>query len=156
MTLGLSFSELLELVRKNQITSIVSNSKKVVPGSVFVAIPGFAVDGHRFVPEALASGARFVVVERDLGLTNQVVVPSSRKALAALSHSFYDNPSHKLNLIGVTGTNGKTSTVFMLHHVLGHRTGCFPLLRLSLAPPRSPGPHNSRGCGDRRAAFADG
>ena len=129
MTLGLSFSELLELVRKNQITSIVSNSKKVVPGSVFVAIPGFAVDGHRFVPEALASGARFVVVERDLGLTNQVVVPSSRKALAALSHSFYDNPSHKLNLIGVTGTNGKTSTVFMLHHVLGHRTGMFSTVK---------------------------
>lgn len=103
--------------------------QKVVPGSVFVAIPGFAVDGHRFVPEALASGARFVVVERDLGLTNQVVVPSSRKALAALSHSFYDNPSHKLNLIGVTGTNGKTSTVFMLHHVLGHRTGMFSTVK---------------------------
>ncbi len=109
---------MLELVRNKEVTGIVSNSEEVIPGSVFVCIKGYKSDGHNYAAEALAKGAKYLVVEKDLGLLNQILVPASRTALAYLSHAFYDNPSKKLKLIGVTGTNGKTSSVFMLHHIL--------------------------------------
>lgn len=129
MSLGIAFENLLQKVQNSEVTAVVTNSKKTVPGSVFVAISGFKTDGHIYIPEALASGSRYVVVEKDLGLPNQVLVRNSREALAKLSHAFYDNPSHKLNLIGVTGTNGKTSTAYMLYHVLKEKAGLFSTVK---------------------------
>lgn len=114
----MDFNELLDLVKNKGVTGIVSDSKKVIPGSVFVCIKGYKADGHDYAFDALANGANYIVAEKDLGINNQIIVPASRTALAHLSHTFYDNPSQKLQLIGVTGTNGKTSSVFMLHHIL--------------------------------------
>ncbi len=114
----MDFNELLEIVKNKGATAVVSNSNNVVPGSVFVCLKGYKTDGHDYAGQAIQQGARFVVVERDLGMEQQVLVTNSRQALAYLSHAFYNNPSHKLKLIGVTGTNGKTSSVFMLHHIL--------------------------------------
>ncbi|MFQ5886276.1 MAG: Mur ligase domain-containing protein, partial [Anaerolineae bacterium] len=98
-----------------EITGIASDSRQVKPGHLFVALKGLEYDGHQFIPEALARGARALVVEEvapipevDLPL---IVVPNSRQALAHLAAAWYRFPSRRLRLIGVTGTDGKTTTV---------------------------------------------
>jgi UDP-N-acetylmuramoyl-L-alanyl-D-glutamate--2,6-diaminopimelate ligase len=112
-----------------RIADIALHSRSVRPGSLFVAIRGQQHDGHTFVPEAIAHGAVAVVVERRLDIpasVTQVVVPDSRVALASLSCTFYGNPSHALSLLGITGTNGKGTTAYLLDAVLardGRRTG---------------------------------
>ena len=113
------------------ITSIETDSRKCTPGSLFVAIEGNSADGHRFIPKAIENGASTVVYQNDgeflttPGVTF-VKVPSSRKALSQLAARFYDRPSSKLNLVGVTGTNGKTTTATLLYRLftlLGYECG---------------------------------
>jgi len=101
----------------------------VTPGGVFVAIPGHKTDGRRYIAAALEKEARVIVTEHDLtpppGAT-VVQVPHARLALAHLSAGFYDHPSRELTLVGITGTNGKTTTTFLLEAMLsaaGHRVG---------------------------------
>ncbi len=103
-----------------QITSITCDSRQVTPGSLFVAYPGVTVDGHAFVPQALQCGAVAVVAERRLaGLeVPLVVVPSSREALAHLSAAWHGFPARQLTMVGVTGTDGKTTTCNLLHSIL--------------------------------------
>ncbi len=108
------------------ITGIEYNSKKVEKGYIFVAIKGFTVDGHEFIKPAVESGAIAVVVQegcdlkyiKDLQDTTIIMVPDTRKALAIISNNFYDSPTDKLKLIGVTGTKGKTTTTFMIKEIL--------------------------------------
>ena len=114
-----------------EVDGIAYDSRRVKPGDLFVCIRGFSVDGHRFANEAVTRGAVGLVVEKDAGivLDHEVAVirtENSRKALALLGAKFYDYPSHKLRLIGVTGTNGKTTTTYLTKSILdgaGHRTG---------------------------------
>ncbi|CUS87652.1 UDP-N-acetylmuramoyl-L-alanyl-D-glutamate--2,6-diaminopimelate ligase [Candidatus Kryptobacter tengchongensis] len=117
-----------------EIKGIAYDSRVVNEGDLFVAIKGLNVDGHRFIPEAVLSGAVAVVLEDDViedsyfverGVA-KVVVADSRKALALISSAFYDFPSQKLKLIGVTGTNGKTTTTHLIKSILessGLKTG---------------------------------
>ncbi len=114
------------------ITSISYDSRVVTDGSLFVAVTGFHVDGHDYLEDAIARGAAAVVVERpeaagavppDVPL---VVVPSARPALSSMAAVFYDHPSRDLFVIGVTGTDGKSSTVAFIEQILtsaGFRTG---------------------------------
>jgi UDP-N-acetylmuramoyl-L-alanyl-D-glutamate--2,6-diaminopimelate ligase len=112
------------------ISGLAYHSKEVTPGAVFVAIPGHQTDGGRFIAAALEKGARVIVTEQELrppppGAT-VVQVPHTRLALAHLSAAFYDHPSRELALVGITGTNGKTTTTFLLEAMLaaaGHRVG---------------------------------
>jgi UDP-N-acetylmuramoyl-L-alanyl-D-glutamate--2,6-diaminopimelate ligase len=110
------------------IEAIAWDSRQVRPGSLFVAYPGVAVDGHDFIPEALANGAAAVVAERQIeGLDlPRVVVPDGREALAYLSAAWHGYPSRQLVVVGVTGTDGKTTTCNLLYSILvasGCRTG---------------------------------
>ncbi len=112
----------LEDIDLKKISAIETDSRKCTPGCLFVAVEGNAVDGHKFIPKAIESGARTIVYQNDGAFEKQegityVKVESSRKALAALASEYYDNPSSKLNLVGVTGTNGKTTTATLLYRL---------------------------------------
>ena len=104
---------------EQEITGVVYDSRKVTPGSLFVAITGFATDGNLYIPMALEKGAAAVVTakqpETDIPY---VLVSSDRLALAQIGTNFYDHPADAMKLIGVTGTNGKTSSTLLLKHVL--------------------------------------
>ena len=112
-----------------QVTGVAYHSREVVPGGLFVALKGCRTDGHLYVEASLNQGARVIVTEEELtpppGVT-VVRVPKARLALAHLSAAFYDHPSRELTLVGITGTNGKTSTTYLLEAILnaaGHRVG---------------------------------
>lgn len=100
-----------------EITSLTDNSRRVTKGCVFVCIKGRSFDGHSFAKEAESKGAAAVVTERDMGIKSQIIVSDTRKAYPIMCAEFFDNPANKLKLIGITGTNGKTTTAFLLKNV---------------------------------------
>jgi UDP-N-acetylmuramoyl-L-alanyl-D-glutamate--2,6-diaminopimelate ligase len=118
-----------------EVKSLAFDSREVKPGDLFVAFKGLEFDGHRYIPEALESGAAALVVEDERFGTSPsgepwpvpcVLVPNGREALAHLSAAYHGFPSRQLRLIGVTGTDGKTTTVNLIWSVLqaaGHRAG---------------------------------
>ena len=102
-----------------EISNVVYDSRKVTPGSLFVAITGFATDGNRFIPMALEKGAAAVITAREQAAdVPYVQVSSDRLALAQIGANFYGHPGKAIQLIGITGTNGKTSSTLLLKHVL--------------------------------------
>lgn len=112
-----------------EITGIAHDSRRVTPGCVFVALPGRVVDGHQFINEAIDRGAAAVICERNgfsSARATKVVVESAREALALAARCYYDDPASRLTVIGVTGTNGKTTVAFMVKEMLraaGKSTG---------------------------------
>jgi len=113
------------------ITGIAYDSRQVRPGFLFAAIQGEKLDGHKFIPQAVASGAVAVLSERprETGVRGLWVrVPHARRALALTAANFYAQPVRALRLIGITGTNGKTTTSYLLESILraaGHKAGLF-------------------------------
>ena len=111
------------------INNLQYDSRSVKDGDVFFAISGFSVDGHSFIEKAIENGAKVIVVEKDVNFKEGITyikVEDGRKALAIAACNFYDNPSKKMKLIGVTGTNGKTTSAFMLKGILeaaGYKVG---------------------------------
>ncbi len=104
---------------EQDITAVVYDSRKVTPGALFVAVAGFATDGNRFIPMALQNGAAAVVTAKaPEEAVPYVLVSSDRLALALIGANFYGCPAKAMKLIGVTGTNGKTSSTLLLKHVL--------------------------------------
>ncbi|MCI5122411.1 MAG: UDP-N-acetylmuramoyl-L-alanyl-D-glutamate--2,6-diaminopimelate ligase, partial [Candidatus Electrothrix sp. AUS4] len=110
-------------------TGVTCDSREAGSGSLFVAIKGAQADGHTFIPQAVARGSQFLVVEEDPGpLANVTVVrvQDTSEALGWLASAFYDFPVQFLTLIGLTGTNGKTTISWMLEQMLtsaGHQVG---------------------------------
>ncbi len=115
---------------ERRVSGIVFDSRKVEERSAFVAVPGTQVDGHEFIATALEKGATVIVCERlpeviQEGIT-YVQVVNSAKALGIMASNFFDNPSEKIKVVAVTGTNGKTTTVTLLHQLfvaMGYSTG---------------------------------
>jgi len=111
-----------------EVTALAYDNRVVAPGTLFFCVPGFTRDGHDFAPDAVARGAVALVVERPLGLGRvpEVVVPSVRAAMATAAARFFGDPTAELPVVGVTGTNGKTTTAFLLRALLeadGRRCG---------------------------------
>jgi UDP-N-acetylmuramoyl-L-alanyl-D-glutamate--2,6-diaminopimelate ligase len=110
-----------------EITDLAYDSRGVRPGALFFCVRGAASDGHDFAAAAVAAGAAALVVERPLGLgVAEVVVPSARAAMGPIAARFYGNPTGELAVVGVTGTNGKTTTAFLVRALLeacGRRCG---------------------------------
>jgi UDP-N-acetylmuramoyl-L-alanyl-D-glutamate--2,6-diaminopimelate ligase len=103
-----------------QISSLTADSRLVQPGGLFVAMSGGSADGHEYIPAALSKGALAVVGEQPIsGLgVPYIRVQNARQALASLAAAFYDYPARKLTMIGVTGTDGKTTTCNLLYQIL--------------------------------------
>ena len=109
--------------------AIVFDSRKANENSIFVAIKGTAVDGHDFISPVIEKGCKIIVAEQEVEVSDEVtliVTDNTQKALAIMATNFYDHPSAKLKLVGVTGTNGKTTTTTLLFNLfskLGHKCG---------------------------------
>src|SRR5919197_2947068 len=128
----------------SSVASITDDSRRVEPGSCFVAMPGLRQDARRFVPEAVRRGATLIVTEGrplpDVAVA-QVLVPSARESLARLADTYYGRPSRELVLVGITGTNGKTTTSYLVEALLrarGLATGVIGTVQYLLGTERRP------------------
>jgi UDP-N-acetylmuramoyl-L-alanyl-D-glutamate--2,6-diaminopimelate ligase len=110
-----------------EISGLAYSSADVRPGTLFFCVPGFRADGHDFAPDAVARGAAALVVQRPLELgVPEVVVPDVRMAMGPIASRFHGDPTAELRVVGITGTNGKTTTAFLTRSILeaaGIRTG---------------------------------
>jgi UDP-N-acetylmuramoyl-L-alanyl-D-glutamate--2,6-diaminopimelate ligase len=129
MQTGITLRELVKDLRPvrvegsldREVAGIVYDSRRVTPGMVFVALPGQNVDGHQFIAEAISRGAVAVVCEHNgysAPRAAKIIVTDARAALARLAAAYHQHPSARLKVIGVTGTNGKTTVAFMVKHIL--------------------------------------
>ncbi|KRF32166.1 UDP-N-acetylmuramoyl-L-alanyl-D-glutamate--2,6-diaminopimelate ligase [Paenibacillus sp. Soil787] len=121
---------------ETEITGIEADSRKIKTGDMFLCIPGLTADGHDYAPKAIALGASALVTERVLDLPiPQLVVKDARYAMAALSAHFYGYPSKELKLIGITGTNGKTTSTYLIEKILrdqGFTTGLMGTIQMKI------------------------
>src|SRR5580765_1152420 len=110
-----------------EVRDLAYDSRDVVSGSLFFCVPGARADGHDFAAQALAAGAVALVVERPLDVSvPQVVVPDTRVAMAPAADEFFGRPTDELQVVGVTGTTGKTTITFLVYAILaaaGRRPG---------------------------------
>lgn len=102
----------------SEIIDITIDSRKVKKDFLFVCINGINVDGHNFYKQALEAGASYIITEKDLKIENQIIVKNSRIAYSLICANFFGNPEKKLKFIGITGTNGKTTTSILIKHIL--------------------------------------
>ncbi|HLM36367.1 MAG TPA: UDP-N-acetylmuramoyl-L-alanyl-D-glutamate--2,6-diaminopimelate ligase [Gaiellaceae bacterium] len=124
------------------IQELAYDARAVSPGALFFCVPGTRADGHDFAPEAVANGAVALVVERPLELeVPQVVVGDARRAMGVAADEFFERPTEELELAGVTGTNGKTTTAFLLYSILaasGRRPGLLGTIESRVGGERRP------------------
>ncbi len=141
------------------VSGVAYRSDRVVPGDAFFCIRGFARDGHEFAADAVAKGASALVVESVVpGVeTPQFVVADTRVALALASAEFYDHPSGDMDVAGITGTNGKTTTTYLLDGIMreaGHTTGVIGTVETRIAGERQESSRTTPESADLQALFA--
>jgi UDP-N-acetylmuramoyl-L-alanyl-D-glutamate--2,6-diaminopimelate ligase len=125
-----------------EIADLAFDARAAGPGSLYFCVPGSRADGHDFAPEALTNGAVALVVERPLELgVPQIVVENARRAMAVVADEFFEHPTRELEVAGVTGTNGKTTTAFLLYSILaaaGRRPGLLGTIESRVGGERRP------------------
>ena len=139
------------------IAGIACDSRRVEPGFLFVCIDGVEVDGHKFAEKAVENGAVAVIAQRDLGLSNQILLPDTRSVWAKLSANWFDHPAKRMRLIGVTGTNGKTSSTYMLKHALeacGRKVGLIGTIQSMIGARQIPACHTTPEAYELQGLFA--
>ncbi|AHV98383.1 UDP-N-acetylmuramoyl-L-alanyl-D-glutamate--2,6-diaminopimelate ligase [Paenibacillus sabinae] len=144
---------------ETEITDLQADSRKVKPGDLFICLPGFTVDGHDFAPQAAASGAAALVVERQLDIDlPQIIVGDSRFAMAVLANTFFGSPSSRMKMIGVTGTNGKTTTTYLIERILedhGVKTGLIGTIQMRYGGVSYPMPRTTPESLELQRALSD-
>ena len=126
------------------IKGIEKNSKEVKEGYLFVAIKGFSVDGHKFIPDVTAKGAKVLIVEEEVSAPSDVTViqvTDTRYAMAFISAAWFGHPAEKLKTIGITGTKGKTTTTYMVKSILenaGYKVGLIGTIETIIGDERIP------------------
>jgi len=126
------------------VTRVVYDSRRAVPGALFVCIDGFKTDGHKFAPSAADNGASVFLVQKDITIFDDatvIKVPDTRYALAHVSAAFFGHPSKRFNLVGVTGTKGKTTTTYMVKSILeqaGQTVGLIGTVENSIGSEKIP------------------
>ena len=138
-----------------EISNVQYDSRNIQRGDCFVAIKGTTIDGHSFIQSAINQGAKVVVLQDDKVLPDalcmhagviKVVVPDSRRALAVISANYFDNPSKKLKFVGITGTNGKTTTSHLVKSILeagGEKTGLVGTIEYKIGEQIIPATHTT-------------
>lgn len=136
-----------------EVRSVTADSRLVREGSVFAAIRGTSVNGHDFITDVISSGVTAILAETapPENLPSEIAwvhVPDSREAVALLANEFYDRPSKDLKLAGITGTNGKTTIAFLLHHIMKtawHRAGLLGTIFIDDGESQTPAKHTTPG-----------
>ncbi len=144
---GVEIRKVIGETRK-EIEGIAYHSKQVRKGFLFAAIRGMEVDGHQFIEESVEGGAEAVVSEeeREIPSRTMILVPNSRRALAKISSSFYGDPSSRVRLIGITGTNGKTTTTYLLESIFkkaGYSVGVIGTISYRFGEKSTPAPNTT-------------
>jgi len=134
----------------DEVNDLQIDSRKATAGACFIAIKGTATDGHKFIDTAIANGATVIICENiPAEIKNEVmyvVVENSAAAAGIIAHNFYDQPSHKIKLIGVTGTNGKTTVatlLFKLYSALGYKCGLISTVQNQVVDEILPSTHTT-------------
>ncbi|MFD1018078.1 UDP-N-acetylmuramoyl-L-alanyl-D-glutamate--2,6-diaminopimelate ligase [Thalassobacillus hwangdonensis] len=130
------FYQSTKAIEHMEITDMTMDSRAVKPGDLFICLPGEHFDGHDFVHQAVGQGAVAVLAERELDVSVPVIiVPDSHRAMAAVAGSFFGHPTKSLQLIGITGTNGKTSISYLLEEIFqaeSKRTGLIGTIQMKI------------------------
>ena len=141
-----------------EITGLAYDNRAVTPGTLFFCVVGFTRDGHEFAPDAVERGAAALVVERPLGLgVPEVLVDDVRAAMAPVAARFHGDPTAKLDVVGITGTNGKTTTAFLVRALLeaaGHQTALLGTVKSVVAGVEDTLARTTPEAIDLQAAFA--
>ena len=142
-----------------EIGDLAYDARAAEPGSLFFCVPGSRADGHEFAADAVANGAVALVVERPVDLdVPQLVVPDVRRAMAPVADEFFGRPSEELQVAGVTGTNGKTTTAFLLYSILaaaGRRPGLLGTIESRVGGERRPAIRTTPEAIDVQRAFRE-
>src|SRR5438034_9800441 len=142
-----------------EISDLAYETRAVQPGALFFCVPGERHDGHAFARDAVQRGAVALVVERPLELdVVQLVVPDARRAMAQAAVAFFDDPTRELEVAGVTGTNGKPTTTFLLHSILGaagRRPGLLGTVESRVGDARRPAIRTTPEAIDLQRAFRE-
>ena len=142
-----------------RISGVCFDSRAVQEGDLFFCVPGASTDGHTFGPDAVAAGAAALCVERRLDLeAPQLVVTDARRAMGRIGAAFFGSPSESLTILGVTGTNGKTTTAFLLESILradGHKTGLIGTIETRVGARVKPGVRTTPESSDLQRLFAE-
>lgn len=146
----------------DEVNGIAYRSDRVQPGDAFFCVVGMTSDGHSFAQDAIDRGAKVLVVQRKVYLADatdvtEIVVKDTRKAMAAAAANFYDHPSRNLALVGITGTNGKTTTTYLVEHiarVAGKRTGVIGTVGIRIGDAAEKSAHTTPESPDLQQLFA--
>jgi UDP-N-acetylmuramoyl-L-alanyl-D-glutamate--2,6-diaminopimelate ligase len=165
--MGIRLSDLLETVpgfRENfrdiEVRGITCDSRQVQPGALFVAIPGHRLDGAAFVDEAIRRGAGAIVAEKSIPScpVPVILVPNARETVADLAVRFHNDPTKKMNVVGITGTNGKTTTTYLLRSIFeaaGEKVGLLGTIQYSVGPKLLPSDNTTPGSDTLQRYFSE-
>lgn len=152
-------SDVSEVLAGIPVTSVTFDSRKVERGSLFVCVRGFETDGHRYAAQVVSRGAAALVVDHELDVAlPQIVVPDTRVALGLIARNFYGDPSASLDVVGITGTNGKTTTTYILDSILraaDRSTGVIGTVEVRIGDVRVPSKRTTPESAELQALLAD-